>query len=133
MEPISHKFCSTYQLYFTLPKVHSSHECVTKNIQFSSKPPVTMNSVFLDTIPPLTHSTINFGGSAYSLVTSQSYALCNASHEPTLIKIPASRPYRIHCMQNKCELCHNNLPKHKERCAKWQKHWARAPKPDIDK
>jgi hypothetical protein len=94
---VSHILCNPYQLYFTCPEVYSSHRCAAENIQFTSKHPVAMNSVFPGMFPPLTHSVIKSGCSACILFTSQAYALFVVSScKPGLIEIPASGPYRIH-------------------------------------
>lgn len=81
-----------------------------------------MNSVFPGTIPPPTHSVINFRRSASILLTRQAYALFVVlSRKPGLIKFPALDPCQLHRAQDKYALHYGNPPKHKEGRAKWQK------------
>jgi hypothetical protein len=68
----------------------------------------------------------------HSIHQSSLCIVCSSSRKPRLIKITALGPCQIHRAQDKYALHHGNLPKHKEGHAKWQKHWARAPKLDID-
>jgi len=72
---VSRTPCNSYRLYLTGPETYSSCGCATKNIQFSSKNPVTMNSLFPGTFPHTIRSFINSWCSSCILITSRAYAL----------------------------------------------------------
>jgi hypothetical protein len=112
-----------------LSPVPYTRGCVMENLQFDSKHLVTMNSVFLGTIPPSARSVINPRCSAPILfVKSDSCSVCKFSRKPRLIEFSALGISWIHCAQDKYWSCHGDLPKHKEGHVKWKNRQARAPK-----
>jgi hypothetical protein len=93
----SYHVCSATLISCTL---HA--RCAMENLQFISKHPVAMNSVFLGTFPPPTCSVINSRCSAHILFTNQVYALFVIfSRKPRLIKFSTLGLFQIHRAQDK--------------------------------
>jgi hypothetical protein len=130
---VSHMSCNPYQLYFTLPEMYSSQICVTENIQFISKHPIVMNSVF-----PGTNSTSYLLCYKFHMLWMHSIpqlGLCTVyifSRKPSLIKFFSLGPCQMFQAQDKYVLSHGNLRKHKEGHAKWKNPWAQSQKHGID-
>jgi hypothetical protein len=86
----------TYALQL-LSTVLYTREGAMENLQFISKHPVTMNSVFPGMIPPPTYSVINSICSAHIPFANQAYALFVVfSRKPRFIKFSALGPCQIH-------------------------------------
>jgi len=103
--------------------------CAMENMQFDSKHPITMNTLFSSTIPPYARLVINFICSTLILVMKPGpHYVCNFPCHSRLIKFPSLYICRIHCMWNTYWSRHGDLPKHKERCTEQQNLQVQAPK-----
>jgi hypothetical protein len=80
-----------------LSPVFYTQGCAMENLQFDSKHPVTMNSVFLGTIPPFARLVINSRCST-PILFAKSYlcSVCKFSPKPKLIEFSALGIRRIH-------------------------------------
>jgi hypothetical protein len=120
--------CTMHALQ-TLSPVFYMRGCAMKNLQFDSKHPVAMNSLFSGTIPPSARLVINFRYSTpISVVKPRPHSVCNFPCQFRLIKIPSLCICRIHRAQNTYWSRHSDLPKHKERCLEQQNCQVQAPK-----
>jgi hypothetical protein len=103
--------------------------CAMENLQFDSKHPVTMNSLFLGMIPPSARFVINPRAPAPMLFAkSDSGSVCKFSRRPRSIEFSILGIRWSHRAQDKHWSCHGDLSKHKEGHAKWKNHQTRTPK-----
>jgi hypothetical protein len=114
----------------TLSPVFYMWGCAMENLQFDSKHPVAMNSLFSGTIPPSSRLVINFRCSDTHFSRETRSALCLQFPLPVQVD-QNSLPVHLSDTpraQNTYWSCHGDLPKHKERCAEQQNFQVQAPK-----
>jgi hypothetical protein len=113
----------------TLSPVFYMWGCAMENLQFDSKHPVAMNSLFSWHDSSFSRLVINSRCSTpISVVKPGPHSVCNFPCQFRLIKVPSLCICRIHRVQNTYWSCHGDLPKHKKRHAEQQNFQVQAPK-----